>query len=110
MLFVCSAAHCRSLRAVGVSIPEATSTLTVSGFQVPLPPRVVLQPSFAPSLSVLQTHFPTPTDVHVSATSTLAITGGSITIFKLLLDGALLINAVDGAVVGKQVSYVFAQS
>lgn len=93
-------AHCRSLRAVGIAIPETTATLDVSGFQVPLPPRVALSARFAPTLAALRGKLPHPERVHISCSSTLVVNGRDVVIEALDLDGALVINACEGASIG----------
>ncbi len=95
------AAACRALEALGVQVEPSQAMTAAGGFDVPCPPRVVLQPSFACTFQQLKRHFPTPKRVSVSQRSTLVITGpGSITVKQLQLDGALRISAAQGAVVG----------
>ena len=75
--------------------------MAVTGFTVPLPPRVVLRPTFAATMSTLAQRFPEPHNVSVSAASTLVLDGpGVVTIHSLHLDGCVVIRAAAGATVG----------
>ncbi len=76
--------------------------LVAGGFSVPCPPRVVLHPSFACTYGDLGARFPTPSCVSVTQRSTLVLQGpGPITVRSLALDGALVVDACEGAVVGE---------
>lgn len=58
-----------------------------------LGPQIVLSPHFAVFYSELKKLFPKPSDVSVSARSTLLVKGGGdVTIEGLTLDGALEIE------------------
>ena len=98
VLMTLRAANCRSLRAVGIPVPEhALPDLTIGRLRVRNPPRVVLHPSFAVTLAQLSEKFPSPALIDISPTSTLVIVGADITFHKLTLDGALEIRACEGA-------------
>jgi UDP-sugar pyrophosphorylase len=60
-----------------------------------LGPQIVFDPTFCIFPADFKTHFPYPTQIHISARSTLVIKGNAI-IEKLNLDGALHINVPDG--------------
>lgn len=90
------AAHCKYLAAAGVVVPPA-QLWDVSGLQVNVPPRVVLCPAFAPTVTDVRAKFPAPSAVTLTQRSTLVVDGADVTIHHLDLDGTLVIKACVGA-------------
>ena len=89
-------AHCRMLAAAGVVLPQFR-TFKAQGFEIAEPPHVVFHPNFAISFAAFKAKVPSPTDVNISARSTLVVEGPDVVLEGLELDGALVIKAVAGA-------------
>jgi hypothetical protein len=94
------AANCRALRTVGVNVLTSDRVITVAGMTLPDPAHVVLHATFAITLSQLATRFHTPECVKITANSTVVLRGDVI-IHHLDVDGTVVIEACDGAVVGQ---------
>lgn len=68
--------------------------LTIGGITAPLGPRLLCSPSFAMTVSDLREAFPSPAFVHITARSTLYLSG-NIVVERLSLNGSLLIENND---------------
>lgn len=90
------AAEARKLAAAGVALPPP-EPFSALGFDLLCGPKVVTHPNFAVSFANFKSKFPRPSDVRITARSTLVLSGPGVTIEALDLDGALVIAAVDGA-------------
>ena len=90
--------HCAEmLRWAGCAVAKNGTKETWDGISSDiLSPAVVLKPSFCSSLAELKSKIPKPDFVHVSATSTLVLSG-DVQIKSLVLDGGLVVNAAPGA-------------
>ena len=87
--------HARSLRTIGADIGEA-SERSFRGVRVEVGPAIVLAPSFAPCFTLLQAKLPSPSQIKVSARSTLVVSGADVIIEQLDLDGALVLEVAPG--------------
>ena len=83
--------HACCLRLLGASVPHGTHR-SFRGVAVELGPLISLAPSFAPCISLLRARLPTPSEISISATSSLVVRGSDVTIQSLSLDGALVIE------------------
>lgn len=93
--------NCAKLQALGVAI-DVSGQKPASWLDIPATwsgPQVCFDSTFAPCQSILASHFPSPAQIHLTNRSTLVVTGSSVTIHALRLDGALRIQACEGAVV-----------
>uniref|UniRef100_A0A7S3JVS8 UTP-monosaccharide-1-phosphate uridylyltransferase n=1 Tax=Aureoumbra lagunensis TaxID=44058 RepID=A0A7S3JVS8_9STRA len=90
--------HCtQMLRVLGCDIATSEKSETWCGISTNLlSPAIVLTPSVGVGLIGIKASFPTPSFVKISTTSSLVL-NGEITVRSLILDGALIINAVPGA-------------
>ena len=84
--------HVAQLRLLGAVVEPAVAA-TYRGVQLEQGAAVVLDPSFAPCLSLLRPKLPTAERVRISARSTLLLKGEALRIECLELDGALEITA-----------------
>jgi len=87
----------RVLNRHGVSIEEDGQLVEYGGIPTMTGAKVVLCPSFGTTSAEIKSKFPTPGDVFISPTSSLVLDGSNIVIKSLNLNGAMIINAVDGA-------------
>ena len=87
-------AHCAALRLLGAQVAPPRER-SFHGVCVPLGPSVVLDPSFAPSMTALRQKLATPSAISVSERSTLLVRGHNVSIEALTLDGALEIIVAD---------------
>jgi len=78
---------------LGCNIKVDAGIDTYLGVQVKTGARVVLSPSFAPTLCELKKKISSPNNVHISSTSTLVLDGERIQLNALKLDGALRVVA-----------------
>lgn len=99
-VYACNALMLRSL---GCNV-EGPSACAYGGMPQPEWPHIVLLPSFCPLLSRLAEKLPEPpTAVRISARSTLVVSGRQVSFSGPIdLDGVLVIEAVDGAIVDVQ--------
>lgn len=89
--------HCYALRAATSASIDRAYTATFNGIHnCEVWPLVVLHPSFAPAFDTLQAKVHGG-HIRISSRSVLVIKGGSITIKRLDLDGALIIEAAQDA-------------
>lgn len=87
--------HAQSLRTLGASVGEAAPR-SFQSVEVMAGPAIVLAPSFAPCFTLLAAKLPTPSNVSITSRSSLVIKGAKVTIERLELDGALVIDVADG--------------
>lgn len=72
------------------------SAVLSTGVEVDFPPRIVFDPTFAPTFHDFQKKVPVPSKINVTQRSTLIVRGVDITIESLDLDGTLVIEASPG--------------
>jgi len=84
------------MRSIGCKIDEA-GPATYSGISVVPGPAIVLKPNFVSCSAEYKEKFPTPSNINISARSSLVVIGEGVTIKSLTLDGALIIECEDGA-------------
>jgi UDP-sugar pyrophosphorylase len=89
---------CEMLKAAGVKLPRPTST-SLSGINVALGPRVVIDPTFAVGVAAWRRKLPTPTNVNLGPHSTLVLQGElrGLRIESLELSGTLVVRMCAGA-------------
>lgn len=93
--------NCAKLQALGVAIDPSVEK-PASWLDIPATwsgPKVCFDSTFAPCQSILASRFPSPSEIHLTNRSVLVINGSSVTIHTLRLDGALHIQACEGATV-----------
>lgn len=84
------------MRSVGCRVEEATEE-TYLGISVTPGPAVVFKPGFCCCLGEIRERFPHPDQIFLSARSTLVVHGkGDVTIERLHLDGALVVDCPAG--------------
>lgn len=95
--YACNAA---ALRAVGVSVPPATRAM-FKGVPVDVGVVATWSPRWALTLDDLAARLPTPSAVTLAPGAVLVVANGSpaITLASVDIDGALVIDAVPGAIV-----------
>lgn len=89
------AAWRKILNSIGCNV-EIAKAETYHGIQVYPGPAIVIKPDFACCPGELETRFPIPTAVNISARSTLFVRGSNVIIESLDLDGALFIDYKNG--------------
>ncbi|GLC50653.1 hypothetical protein PLESTB_000403900 [Pleodorina starrii] len=91
-------ANCLSLAAVAaIELPCPLQTATFNGITTEVYPRVVLSPSFAPSLGELRSKV-APGSIRLTPGSVLVLDGPGIRVVgPLVVRGALVVRAVEGA-------------
>ena len=92
--------ECRKLSLCGVKVAVDSTEMVYQGVPVVWYPRVVLAPSFAPSLARLRASIVPSAEgsISISARSSLTVEGeGALTVHRLELDGALHIKVAKGA-------------
>ena len=87
--------HAQSMRTLGCDVGPPRNA-TYRGVSVSASPAIVLDPSFAPCLTLLKAKLPSPQKVSISAGSTLVVSGEAIVIEQLTLDGALVLEVAKG--------------
>ena len=90
------AAVVKIMRSIGCKIEEAEPA-TYCGITVVPGPEVVLKPNFVSCSAEYKNKFPSPSDVVISARSSLVVSGDGVTIKSLKLDGALVVECEEGA-------------
>ena len=88
--------HVAQLRLLGAVIEPAVAA-TYRGVRLEQGAAVVLDPSFAPCLSLLRPKLPHPGRIAISERSTLLVDGTDVCIEQLELDGALEVRVCAGA-------------
>jgi len=84
------------MKSIGCEVEDADSE-TFSGISVIPGPAVVVKPSFAVCPAEYKEKFPSPSSIKISKSSSLVVNGADVVIESLTLDGALVINAEEGA-------------
>jgi hypothetical protein len=103
---LCIPAACKRLRRLGCAVAP-TEPWEITGFSLQHGPHVVLAPNVGPTIGTLATKFPTPASVSIAKNATVILNGAGISVETLDVDGTLVVNAVEGAVVGTcNVDYV----
>ena len=87
----------RVLARHGVAVAEDGPLVEYGGIPTMTGARVVLLPNVGTTSAEIRSKFPSPADVSISATSSLVLNGRGIVVKSLQLDGAMVVNAVDGA-------------
>jgi len=92
------ASACEVLAASGVRLPPPVHAIR-DGVGVVDTPRVVIDPSFGPTLAAVRDKLPTPHAVSLAQGSTLVLEGDltRVRLEALSLDGALVVRVVPGA-------------
>jgi UDP-sugar pyrophosphorylase len=92
------ASGCEMLAVAGVTMPPPVES-PMSGIKVALGPRIVIDPTFAVGASKWREKLPTPSDVKITANSTLILEGElrGLRIESLHLSGTLILRVCAGA-------------
>lgn len=88
--------HASALRRLGAAV-EPPVPRQFRGVTVEAGATIVLEPSFAPCITILAGRLPSPASVRISRRSALVVRGSGVTIHSLVLDGALEVEAEPGA-------------
>ena len=87
----------KALRALGVALPPP-EPFSAAGFTVPAAAKIVVSPFFANAFEEWRAAFPAPAAIVISSRSSLVVKGrGRVVFHALHLDGALEIDACEGA-------------
>ena len=86
-------AHADALRQAGARLPGEDVEQTFQGIKFQAGAKVVLSPSFAPTLHALKAKLPYAARVSVTQRSTLVVEGANVKLESLELDGVLIIDA-----------------
>ena len=84
------------MTSIGCQIEDAELAV-FSGIKVVPGPDIVIKPSFAVCPAEYKERFPNPSKIKISSRSSLVIKGSGVVIESLDLDGALVIDAEEGA-------------
>ena len=84
------------MKSIGCEVEDAEAK-EFSGISVIPGPAIVLKPSFAVCPAEYKEKFTSPSQVKISKTSSLVVSGSGVVIESLDLDGALVINCEEGA-------------
>jgi hypothetical protein len=84
------------MQSIGCQVTDAAEEV-YSGITVVPGPAIVLKPSFVSCPAEYKTKFPSPSNIKISAKSSLVIKGSGVVIESLDLDGALIIECEEGA-------------
>lgn len=84
------------MQSIGCQVTDAAEEV-YSGISVVPGPAIVLKPSFVSCPAEYKTKFPSPSNIKISAKSSLVIKGSGVVIESLDLDGALIIECEEGA-------------
>ena len=84
------------MRSVGCQVEQSTSALTFKQIRVFLTPAIVLKPNFVSCPAEYKIKFPYPSQIKISARSSLVVEGSAVVIESLTLDGALVIKSEAG--------------